>query len=112
MVPGWDIPRWYGFLFALGFILSQQVMFYIFKKDGRNEKEVETVTMYMVIGVVVGARLGHCLFYDPVLYLLNPHKILFYLGRRFGQSWGGYWYTYRALVLRPKDEENDLHLDT
>jgi len=77
MVPGWDIPRWYGFLFALGFILGQQVMFYVFKKDGRNEKEVETLTMYMVIGVVVGARLGHCLFYDPVFYLSNPHKILF-----------------------------------
>lgn len=69
--------RWYGFLFAMGFILSQQVMFYVFKKDGRDEKEVETLTMYMVIAVVVGARLGHCLFYDPVYYLSNPHKILF-----------------------------------
>ena len=77
MIPGWDVPRWYGFLFALGFILSQQVMFYVFKKEGRDVKEVETLTMYMVVAVVVGARLGHCLFYDPVYYLSNPHKILF-----------------------------------
>lgn len=78
VIPILDHPvRWYGFLFAMGFILSQQVMFYVFRKDGRDEKEVETLTMYMVIAVVVGARLGHCLFYDPIHYLTNPHKILF-----------------------------------
>lgn len=75
MIPGWDIPRWYGFLFALGFILSQQVMFFIFKKDGRDEKEVEKLTMYMVVGVVLGARFGHCLFYDPIRYLTHPWEI-------------------------------------
>ncbi len=75
MIPGWDIPRWYGFLFALGFILSQQVMFFIFKKDGRDEKEVEKLTMYMVVGVVLGARLGHCLFYNPIHYLTHPWEI-------------------------------------
>ncbi|MEQ9423884.1 MAG: prolipoprotein diacylglyceryl transferase [Cyclobacteriaceae bacterium] len=78
VIPGLNHPvRWYGLLFAMGFILSQQVMFYVFKKDGRDEKEVETLTMYMVVAVIVGARLGHCLFYDPVMYLTNPHKILF-----------------------------------
>jgi len=50
-------------------------MFFIFKKDGRDEKEVEKLTMYMVVGVVVGARLGHCLFYDPLTYLSNPLEI-------------------------------------
>ncbi|WP_425389521.1 prolipoprotein diacylglyceryl transferase [Ekhidna sp.] len=69
-------PRWYGVLFALGFLLSQQVFFKIFKTEGRPEKDVERITGYMVIATIVGARLGHCLFYNPDYYLSNPIKIL------------------------------------
>lgn len=69
-------PRWYGVLFALGFILSQQVMIHIFKKEGKPEKDVDKLTTYMVIAVIVGARLGHCLFYNPSYYLSNPFEIL------------------------------------
>ena len=75
--PGTDYaPRWYGVLFALGFILSQQVFLYIFKKEGRPEKDVERITTYMVVATIVGARLGHCLFYNPSYYLSNPIEIL------------------------------------
>lgn len=69
-------PRWYGILFALGFILSQQIMFWIFKKEGKPQKDVEKLTTYMVVATIIGARLGHCLFYDPMYYLSNPLKIL------------------------------------
>ena len=73
--------RWYGLSWALGFLLSQQVMFYIYKKEGRPAKEVDDLTVYMLIFTIVGARLGHCLFYDPVYYLSNPLRIL--------AIWGG-----------------------
>lgn len=69
--------RWYGLLFALGFIVSQQVMYKVFKTDGRDEKEVDTLTLYMVIATIVGARLGHVLFYDPVQYFSDPIRILY-----------------------------------
>ncbi len=76
-IPGLDYaPRWYGVLFALGFLISLQVMMYIFKKEGRSEKDVDKLTTYMIISVIAGARLGHCLFYDPVRYLSNPLEIL------------------------------------
>ncbi|UXP33308.1 prolipoprotein diacylglyceryl transferase [Reichenbachiella agarivorans] len=76
-IPGLDHPvRWYGLLFALGFILAQQVMYWIFKSEGKNVKDVDQLTMYLVIAVVVGARLGHCLFYNPGYYLSNPFEIL------------------------------------
>ncbi len=68
--------RWYGLLFAGGFILSQQVMFWIFKNEGRQEKDVEKLTIYMVLAVIIGARLGHCLFYNPGYYLSNPFEII------------------------------------
>lgn len=68
--------RWYGLLFAGGFIVSQQIMFWIFKQEGRPEKDVEKLTVYMVIATIVGARLGHCLFYNPGFYLSNPIEII------------------------------------
>lgn len=68
--------RWYGLLFALGFLISQQILYYIFKKEGKPEKDVDTLTIYMVIATVIGARLGHVLFYEPERYLANPIDIL------------------------------------
>lgn len=77
VIPGINHPVvWYGLLFAGGFILSQQVMFWIFKTEGRPEKDVEKLTLYMVVGTVIGARLGHCLFYNPGFYLSNPIEII------------------------------------
>lgn len=68
--------RWYGLLFALGFLLSQQILYYIYKQEGKPEKDVDTLTIYMVIATIIGARLGHVLFYEPGRYLSNPIDIL------------------------------------
>ncbi len=67
---------WYGLLFALAFIISQQIMYYIFKVEGKPPKDVDKLTTYMVVATIVGARLGHCLFYDPVYFLSNPIEII------------------------------------
>jgi len=69
---GFDIGvRWYGLLFAAGFLISQQILFHIFKKEGKPEKDVETLTVVMVIATIIGARLGHVLFYEPEKYFPN-----------------------------------------
>ncbi|OGU56079.1 MAG: prolipoprotein diacylglyceryl transferase [Ignavibacteria bacterium GWF2_33_9] len=68
--------RWYGLLFALGFIIGYEIMVYIFKQENRRVRDIDTLTVYMVISTVIGARLGHCLFYDPAYYLANPLEIL------------------------------------
>jgi phosphatidylglycerol:prolipoprotein diacylglycerol transferase len=68
--------RWYGLTWAIGFLLSQQVMYHIYKKEGRPLKEVDDLTVYMLVFTIVGARLGHVLFYDPVYYLSHPLRIL------------------------------------
>ncbi len=68
--------RYYGLLFALGFIISQQIMFYIYRKEGKPERDVETLTVFMVIATIIGARLGHVLFYEPEKYLSHPLEIL------------------------------------
>jgi prolipoprotein diacylglyceryl transferase len=68
--------RWYGLLFALGFLIGQQILIHIFRKEGKPESDVETLTVYMVLATIIGARLGHCLFYEPEYYLSNPLEIL------------------------------------
>ncbi len=68
--------RWYGVSWALGFIISNQIMEFIYKKEGRSKLEIDSLTMYMVISTIIGARLGHCLFYDPVHYFQNPLQFL------------------------------------
>lgn len=68
--------RWYGLFFALGFLISQQILYYIYKKENKPEKDVDTLTVYMVIATIIGARLGHVLFYEPDRYLSNPIDIL------------------------------------
>lgn len=68
--------RWYGISWALGFIIGQQIMYYLYTKDNRSKKEVDDLTLYMIIGAVIGARLGHVFFYDPVYYLSHPWYIL------------------------------------
>src|SRR6187431_1398231 len=67
--------RWYGLFFALGFLISQQILYHIYKKEGKPEKDVDTLTIYMVVATIVGARLGHVIFYQPEVILQNPISI-------------------------------------
>lgn len=69
--------RWYGLLFALSFIIGFQIMTSFFKKEKRNEGDLNDLIWYMILGTVLGARIGHCLFYNPVYYLTNPLEILY-----------------------------------
>ena len=54
--------RWYGLLFATGFYLSYLLIKKFYIKDDVHLDWLEKLTVYMFIGVVVGARLGHCFF--------------------------------------------------
>ena len=76
-IPGLDWPiRWYGLMWALGLIASQQIMYYIFKVEGRPDKDIDTLTIYIVLATLIGARLGHFLFYDIDVYWKDPLSIL------------------------------------
>lgn len=68
--------RWYGVLFALGFFIGYFIMQHFFKKEGVPIKLLDKLTTYMVVSTIIGARLGHCLFYEPEYYLAHPLEIL------------------------------------
>jgi prolipoprotein diacylglyceryl transferase len=68
--------RWYGVLFASSFVVGYIIMNRIFKNENLGEPVLDRLTIYMAIGVIAGARLGHCLFYEPGYYLKHPLEIL------------------------------------
>lgn len=68
--------RWYGLLFASSFLFGYIIMNRIFKNENLGEEVLDRLTIYMAVGVVAGARLGHCLFYEPSYYLKHPLEIL------------------------------------
>ena len=69
--------RYYGVLFAAAFVLGYILFMKIFKTEGITIEVLDRLTLYMVIGTIVGARLGHVFFYQPDYYLSHPHEILY-----------------------------------
>ncbi|MDR2835077.1 MAG: prolipoprotein diacylglyceryl transferase [Bacteroidales bacterium] len=57
--------RWYGLLLALGFLLGYIVLGRTMKKEGFSQKTIDKFSIYIILGTVIGLRLGHCLFYGP-----------------------------------------------
>jgi prolipoprotein diacylglyceryl transferase len=68
--------RYYGLFFATGFVLGYFIFTKIFKNEGISVEVLDKLTIYMVVGTVIGARLGHVLFYQPEFYLEHPLEIL------------------------------------
>ncbi|MDH3975088.1 MAG: prolipoprotein diacylglyceryl transferase [Deltaproteobacteria bacterium] len=68
--------RWYGLFFALAFLLGFGIVRWIFRCESKAERDLEPLLFYMLFGTLIGARLGHCFFYDPLYYLSNPLEII------------------------------------
>lgn len=68
--------RWYALMFIIGFFLGEKMMEHFYKRDGKDPESVTKLFVYCFLGTLIGARLGHCLFYAPGHYLSNPVEIL------------------------------------
>jgi len=69
-------PRWYGVLFAGAFVFGFYVMFQMYKHASLTQEDLDVLLFYVLIATVIGARLGHVIFYDLGSYLRNPAEIL------------------------------------
>lgn len=67
--------KYYGLLFLTGLILSLNILKKIYKKENLSTQAHEALFSYALIGILVGARLGHCLFYDFDYYSQHPIEI-------------------------------------
>lgn len=91
--------RWYSLAFLLGFSIAYFVMLSIAKKEKKTLELIESLLTYTVVSTIIGARLGHCLFYDPIYYITHPWRI-FMVWEGGLASHGGYlgiiiaWYLF------------------
>ena len=91
--------RWYGLAFAIGFLIGYKIVEKMWKREKLNPAWIDSLLIYTMLGTVIGARLGHCLFYAPDYYLANPLEISEGLGGWTCQSWGNVGYNHRHLFL-------------
>lgn len=68
--------RWYGLLFALGFVFGIIIITRMFKSEGVKKELVDSLFLFVVIGTVIGARLGHVFFYDWPYYKTHLGEII------------------------------------
>ena len=102
--------RWYSLCFLATFVIGFYIMRDVFRSEGKSEEDLNSLVNYMVLGTLIGARLGHCLFYDPGFYLSNPLEIVkFWHGTSFGisglSSHGGALGIFSALYIYTRKRE-------
>ena len=68
--------RYYSLLFVAGFPLGYWLLYKMYQRENVNPTLVEPLLYILLIGTIVGARLGHCFFYEPSYYLAHPVEIL------------------------------------
>ena len=68
--------RWYSLLWCIGLFAVYQLMHYLFKEQKLGEDKFEPMFLYCFLGILLGARLGHCLFYEPAYFLSHPVEMI------------------------------------
>ena len=68
--------RWYGLMFAVGFLLGTSILGRIYRHEGAPEKWVGILLIWVVCATMIGARLGHVFFYEWSYYSQHPLEIL------------------------------------
>lgn len=101
--------RWYGLFFVLSFIIGFIMMRWIFQRENKPISDIDSLLIYVMLGTIVGARLGHCFFYDPLYYLNNPFEIL-KVWKGGLASHGGAVGVFAALLLYTRDKPNQPYL--
>lgn len=65
--------RYYSLGFVCAFAFSYLVLYHIFKREKVDTGYLDQLTVYVFLGILIGARLGHCFFYQPDYFLTSAH---------------------------------------
>ena len=71
--------RWYSLAYIAGILLGWRYMLRLAAQQpgGADRAAIDDLVVWMVLGVVLGGRLGYVLFYKPAYYLANPLEVAF-----------------------------------
>ena len=84
---GFFAIRWYSLCWAIGLISVYLLMHKLYRQQKLSEEQFEPMFMYCFLGILIGARLGHCLFYEPGYYLSHPIEMILPMRNVLGQGW-------------------------
>lgn len=101
-VPVLGNIRWYGVLWAIAFIIGHYILDKVYKIENRKAAELDSLFIYVLLGSILGARLGHCLFYDPIYYLSNPLEILMIQNGGLASHGGGFGLIIASYIFYKK----------
>lgn len=82
--------RWYSLCWCVGLLLAYLIVQRLYKQQKIEEEKFEPLFFYCFLGVLIGARLGHCIFYEPQYYLTSVKGFMEML-LPFRQKMGGGW---------------------
>lgn len=85
--------RWYGLMFAIGFLIGYKIVENIFTREKMNHEYLDSLLLYIFIGTVLGARFGHVVFWEWDYY--SQHLI------EIPQIWKGGLASHGAMVILP-----------
>ena len=74
-IGGFEI-RWYSICWVIALLVGGWLFSYFCKREGKPESVSDRAFLYIVLGTIIGARVGHCLFYEPEVYLPEPWRII------------------------------------
>lgn len=63
--------RWYSLMWLIGLALAYLMVRWLYKKQGIPNEKFEPLFIYCFMGILIGARLGHCIFYQPDYFLTS-----------------------------------------
>lgn len=78
--------HWYSFLWCVGLIAAYIIVYKLYKAQGIPQRQFDPLFFYCFIGILIGARLGHCLLYEPGYFLSHPVEMLLPV-RETGTGW-------------------------
>lgn len=102
--------RWYGLFWAIGLLLSYRVMSKFFKEESKPIELLDRLSLYVIIGTVLGARIGHVIFYDPDYYLAHPVEIFAIWHGGLASHGGGMGILFALLLFARKEKLDFLWL--
>ena len=77
LIDSFVTVRWYGLMFAIGFLIGYKIVERMFRHEGAPERWLGTLLLWVIAGTVIGSRLGHVFFYEWDIYRHDPIRILY-----------------------------------
>lgn len=79
--------RWYAVCWCIGLALAYLLAQWLYKKQNIPQEKFEPLFFYVFVGTLLGARLGHCLFYEPGYFLSHPIEMFLPIRQDAAGGW-------------------------